>query len=168
MNIKILINDIFYGNRITAVIRIFLGIVFVISGLSKSLDVSGFSKIIINYGIIPGWLAPYPAIILPFLEIILGINLIIGYKIKASSFISICLMIFFLIIISYALGTGKNFDCGCFDLSKLGFSFSEKLSYKLIIRNTILLLLFILIFRLKRYRISIESLSEKIGLKNIE
>ena len=168
MNIKALINDFFYGNRLTAVVRIILGVLFLLSGLSKVLDVGEFSKIIMNYGIIPDWLVPYPAILLPFLEIIIGINFIIGFKIKASSLISILLMIFFIVIISYALATGKSFDCGCFNFSKLGFALNEKLSYKLIIRNIILLLFFILIFRLKRYRISIESLTEKISLENIE
>jgi len=168
MDIKALINDFFYGNRLTAVIRIILGVLFVLSGLSKALDVAAFSQVITNYGIIPHGLASYPAIFLPFLEIIIGINLIIGFKIKASSFLSILLMIFFIVIISYALAAGKSFDCGCFNFSKLGFTLNEELSYKLIIRNIILLLFYIIIFRLKRYRISIESLTEKIGLENIE
>ena len=168
MNTKALINDFFYGNRITAVIRIILGLTFVLSGISKAIDISAFSKVIMNYGIIPNWLAPYPAIVLPFVEIIVGINLIVGYKIKASSLISILLMVFFIFIISYALGTGKDFDCGCFNFSKLGFAFTEKLSYKLILRNIIMLFFFVIIYRLKRYRISIESLTEKMGLENIE
>ncbi|MFC1671253.1 MauE/DoxX family redox-associated membrane protein [Spirochaetota bacterium] len=165
--LKKTIKDISYGNRITAAIRIVMGLLFVFSGFFKVIDPEAFSKIIIMYDIIPLVLVPYCAIVVPVLELLLGILLVAGYKVKASAFISMILMIMFSIFIAINIYRGASFDCGCFELNRLGLGFDETLSIKLVIRDIILLLLFLIVFRAKRNVFSLEGIIEKASLKDI-
>src|SRR4030042_5839535 len=97
---KDFLHNIFYGNIIITIIRIFLGLLFLYSGFYKIIDLENFSRIMFLYDISPEILIPYGTIFFAFLEFILGFLLLIGYKIKAASLMSIILMILFIIVIA--------------------------------------------------------------------
>ena len=121
---------------------------------------------IIKYDVIPEITAPYAAIIFPFVELILGFFLLIGFRVRAASLVLIGLMLFFTIAISINVMRGESFDCGCFELSRFGIA--EKISISLIIRDIIFLLIFILLFFAKRHIFSLGSIVEKEDLSCID
>ena len=163
--LKNFISNTLYGNGLTTTLRIFMGILFTYSGFYKVLWPNTFAKIIIKYNVIPEIVVPYVAITLPFLEITLGILLIIGFRIKASSLILISLMLLFILSISINVIRGESFDCGCFELSKFGIK--EEIGISLIIRDIIFLLIFILIFNARRHLLSLDYLIERGNLSHL-
>ena len=58
------------------------------------------------------------ALIIPFVELILGICLILGIYLRGALTLVVILLIWFIFIISQALFRGIDFDCGCFDLAQ--------------------------------------------------
>jgi uncharacterized membrane protein YphA (DoxX/SURF4 family) len=63
---------------------------------------------------LPIALANFLGIILPFVEIAVGILLIIGAAIRISALVGGVLMFAFMIGISQAWARGLSIDCGCF------------------------------------------------------
>ncbi len=163
--IKNFINNTIYGNSTTTVLRIIMGLIFIYSGFFKAIDPDNFGKVIIMYDVSPEVLIPYAAIIFPFLEISIGVLLLIGYKIKASAFVSIILMIFWTIIISLNIYRGKSFDCGCFELSRFGIN--EEIGLPLVFRDVVFLGILLLIFYARQHILSLDKKIEEINLRDL-
>lgn len=166
--IKRVMIDLLYGNVLTVFVRVFLGGMLVFSGYFKALDFESFGKVIALYDILPVLSIAYMAIIIPVLEVLVGICLIVGLKIRAASLISMILMTVFAIAIGVNVVRGKNFECGCFELKRLGMGFNETISVWLVIRDIIFLAGFTLMFRTKRHLFSLENHLERMRLKNLE
>ena len=99
--------------------RIFVGVLFIFSGLIKANDPIGFSYKLEEYFFIFNldFLASIALIQAEFiclLEILLGIFLLIGYKINKTAWILLLLIIFFTFLTGFSAITGKVTDCGCF------------------------------------------------------
>jgi len=165
--IKKLLQSISYGNKFITIIRIILGFLFIFSGIFKAVNPVDFGKVLIQYGLLPEILIPYFAILIPFLELILGTLLVLGFRIKSVSFFSIIIMSLFTIAILINLIRGESFDCGCFELNRLGIGLSEELSYKLVARDILFIILYLLVFRAKKHYFSIDDYIEKEELTNI-
>ncbi len=97
--------------------RFILGIIFIYASIDKIIDPVSFSSTIDNYHISPYSLNNIAALVIPWLELIIGVFLICGIFINGSSFIAILLLLFFIFILTQALLRGINVDCGCFDLN---------------------------------------------------
>lgn len=162
---KELIKSFFYGNMLTAIIRILLGLLFIYSGFFKIIDLENFSRIMFQYDIAPEVLVPYGTIFFSFLEFILGILLLFGYKIRAAGLMSVFLMLFFIVIISINIYRGNKFDCGCFELSRFGIS--EEIGSSVIIRDVIFAVLSYIVIRAKKQLLSVENFIEKLNLRHI-
>ncbi len=107
------------------IIRYFTGIFFIFSGLLKINDPIGTSIKLKEYFevftedissifeiFVP--IALELAVFVIVLEIILGIALLIGYKMKITSLILLLLVIFFTFLTFYSAWFEKVTDCGCF------------------------------------------------------
>jgi rhodanese-related sulfurtransferase/uncharacterized membrane protein YphA (DoxX/SURF4 family) len=94
--------------------RFVLGIVFIFASYHKILDPSSFSDNIHNFHITPAFVENLAALIIPWLELILGVFLILGLFLEGSISITIGLYIFFIFILSQALYRGIDVHCGCF------------------------------------------------------
>lgn len=93
-------------------IRFALGIVFVYSGLSKSLDLNYFSGVINAFGILPESLTFPAAAVIVVLELVLGTGIILD---KRGSLFGILVMLLgFMAVAGYAVYMGYDIDCGCF------------------------------------------------------
>lgn len=160
-----ILQSIFYGTKSIAVIRILIGILFLYSGFFKAMAPDSFVKIIMQYNIVPEMMAPYLAIVLPYIELMLGLFLFVGFRIRTISFIGFFLMLAFTIGLSVNVVRGASFDCGCFELSRFGLS--EEVSIKLVIRDILFVLFFIILFRARKHYYSIDNIIEEDGLSNI-
>ena len=96
------------------IIRLVLGAVFIYASYSKILDPVSFSANIHNYGVTSIYIENLISLILPWMELFIGIGLISGFKYEASVDLSIYMMILFIFLITQAYLRGKSIDCGCF------------------------------------------------------
>lgn len=108
-------------NIITQFSRIFVGILFIISGLIKLNDPVGFSYKLAEYFSEPvfnmPFFVPYTlalALFLVILEVVLGVMLLIGYKTKFTIWSLLLLIVFFTFLTFYSAYFNVVKDCGCF------------------------------------------------------
>ncbi len=101
--------------------RIFVGIFFIISGFIKLNDPVGFSYKLSEYFgsdvLNLEFLQPIAlgiAIFVVILEIILGVLLIIAYKVKSTLVLLLGMILFFTFLTFYSAYFNKVTDCGCF------------------------------------------------------
>ena len=110
-------------NYAIAITRIYLALVFIVSGLDKIADLSTFAQSIENYKILPISIVNFIAIFIPWLELVAGAFLLLGIYIKENSVIIITLLTVFTLGIISAILRNLDIDCGCqgtFDGQKVG------------------------------------------------
>tara|TARA_B100000959_G_C14829743_1_gene561375 strand:+ start:394 stop:834 length:441 start_codon:yes stop_codon:yes gene_type:complete len=102
--------------------RLILGIIFIYASIDKIIDPHLFSDTIDNYHVTPYYLNNLAALIIPWIELVIGLCLLFGIFLNGASSIAIVLLVFFIFIIFQALVRGINIDCGCFDLNDTNLS----------------------------------------------
>jgi uncharacterized membrane protein YphA (DoxX/SURF4 family) len=118
--------------------RLILGVVFIYASIDKILYPADFAKAVYNYQILPDYLINLTAIILPWLELILGIFLIIDLFRKGSVCIVTFLLVVFLGAMIFNLARGMDIHCGCFSTSTEGMNNTPMVWY--VIRDGLFLL----------------------------
>ena len=103
-----------YQPWIGLVFRLVLGGVLLVAGLLKYQHLDKSQMAVRAYELLPITLANFLGIVLPYLEIAVGILLIIGAAVRVSAIISGILMVAFSIGIAQAWARGLSIDCGCF------------------------------------------------------
>jgi uncharacterized membrane protein YphA (DoxX/SURF4 family) len=108
-------------NIITQFSRIFVGILFIISGLIKLNDPIGFAFKLEEYFSEPvlnlPFLSPFAlafAVFMVILEVVLGVMLLVGFKRKFTIWLLLLMIIFFTFLTFYSAYFNKVTDCGCF------------------------------------------------------
>ncbi len=95
-------------------IRIVLGSLFIYSAALKIMDAEYFAKSLYNYRILPAETLNLFALIIPWLELVIGLLLVLGIFVKESALLGSILMIIFIAAIVSAVARGLDIDCGCF------------------------------------------------------
>lgn len=103
-----------YQSWIGLLARIILGGVLFAAGFLKYEHLDKSQMAVRAYDMLPISLANFLGIILPFIEMAVGILLILGAAIRISAVIGGLLMLMFVIGISQAWARGLSIDCGCF------------------------------------------------------
>ncbi len=101
--------------------RVLVGVLFIISGLIKLNDPLGFSFKLEEY-FSPAvldlpFLEPYAlafALFVVILEVILGVTLLLGYRIRLTLWTLLATIVFFTFLTFYSAYFNKVTDCGCF------------------------------------------------------
>lgn len=108
-------------NLLTQFSRIFVGILFIISGLIKLNDPVGFSFKLEEYfseGVLNlPFLEPMAlgiALFVVIFEVVLGVFLLLGYKRNFTLWSLILMIVFFTFLTFYSAYFNKVTDCGCF------------------------------------------------------
>lgn len=104
---------------VTWLLRIVIGATFVISGLSKMIDVWGFVYKIEQYLNVWGWdmtrqLVVISAMILSSVEFVAGLMLFTGCYKRTASWGAMAIMAFMLPLSAYIMIANPVDDCGCF------------------------------------------------------
>lgn len=107
--------------KLIGFVRVFVGVLFIISGFVKLNDPVGFSFKLQEY-FAPDvlnieFLSPFAlglAIILVIVELVLGVALIIGYYRRLTMWLLLLMIIFFTFLTFYSAYFNKVTDCGCF------------------------------------------------------
>lgn len=102
------------ANILRVLIRVILGAVFLYASFDKIIQPAAFAKTIANYQILPDILTHPAAIILPWLEVIIGLALLLGFWLPGSVFLANLLLVSFMGALSFNMARGLNIYCGCF------------------------------------------------------
>ena len=132
--------------------RIFVGILFIISGFIKLNDPVGFSfklEEYFSFGVLNlPFFEPHAlkiAIIVVILEVLLGVLLLIGFRVKFTVWSLLVMIIGFTFLTFYSAYFNKVTDCGCFgDALKLT-------PWQSFTKDIILLVLIIILFIGQKY-----------------
>jgi len=128
-------------NIIVLIARLLIGVILIYASVDKIANPAEFAQAIYNYHIISFGLENTMAVIIPWLELIIGLCLIFGIFIDGASFLVIVLMVTFITAISYAIISGYNIECGC------GLKPGELVGMKKIIEDFIYLILALIIIK---------------------
>ena len=104
---------------ITWILRILIGGTFIISGLTKMIDVWGFTYKIEQYLNVWGWDVTRPIVVIvamtiSAIEFVLGCMMATGSYKKSSPWIATIIMIFMLPLSAYIMIANPVDNCGCF------------------------------------------------------
>ena len=99
---------------ISTVARVGLAAVFLIAGGLKVADLAEAGRAVNAYRLMSYDTAKVVGAVQPFLEIALGLLLLIGIATRLSAIIAAALMVIFIAGIISAWARGLQIDCGCF------------------------------------------------------
>ena len=97
--------------------RVILGVVLVYASIDKIVHPAEFAKAIGNYNVLPFGLENLLGIVLPILELLVGICLVFGIMLDGSAIITAGMMTVFIIALSQAMIRGIDINCGCFKVT---------------------------------------------------
>ena len=95
-------------------VRLGLAAVWLVAGALKIQDLAGSGRAVNAYEIFPYEVAKVIGAAQPFLEIALGLLLLVGLAVRLSAGISAVLLLIFIAGIAWAWARGLQIDCGCF------------------------------------------------------
>jgi rhodanese-related sulfurtransferase/uncharacterized membrane protein YphA (DoxX/SURF4 family) len=94
--------------------RLFLGGIFVYASYDKIFHPVPFAEIVYNYQILPDPLVNLSALLLPWIELLVGLSLILGVWLPGALLICNLLLLVFFSTLVFNLARGLDIDCGCF------------------------------------------------------
>jgi uncharacterized membrane protein YphA (DoxX/SURF4 family) len=138
---------------LTNIARVIVGLLFIVSGLVKANDPTGLAIKMTEFFNVwqisnTSFLFTYAfslSVIMILFEVLAGVAILLGWRIKLFSTLTLLLIIFFTFLTAYAYFTGEPKTCGCFgDCIPL----SSKQSFT---KDLVLLALTLLIFTYSYY-----------------
>ena len=103
-----------YQAWITLLARLILGGVLLVAGALKVGNLQKSAMAVRAYELLPTAIANFLGYVLPWLEIGLGLLLILGVAVSISGLFGAIIMFAFIIAIAQAWARGLSIDCGCF------------------------------------------------------
>jgi len=121
------------------IIRYVLGAIFIYSAYAKLQDPRGFAESIHNYRVFGLIISNWSAVLVPPLELVLGILLITGKWMEESLLMTLGLYLIFDVMITQALIRGLDISCGCFSPSNSGPVDFAKIIENLVLTSLVIL-----------------------------
>jgi len=97
-----------------AMVRIALGVIFIYAALLKIADPVAFAGSVAAYKMLPYFANYLVAAVLPFVELVCGLLLVCGYRVKSGALIIGVMNLVFMVALASAIVRGLDIDCGCF------------------------------------------------------
>ena len=98
--------------------RLVLGVIFIYASYDKMLHPEAFAEVIYNYQILPDVFINVTAIFLPWLEMLMGIFLIIGFWMPGTVIWCNTLLVVYIGALCFNFARGLDINCGCFSTTK--------------------------------------------------
>ncbi|HWY41371.1 MAG TPA: MauE/DoxX family redox-associated membrane protein [Chthoniobacterales bacterium] len=124
-----------------------MGGIFIYAGVVKVLDPVQFGLDIDNYKILPWFVSVRLAFYLPWLEILCGLSLILGFLYRGGLSILMALVLVFIGATIAAKARGLDITCGCFGHASQHWSFAQHMAIDLGIFFALVALLWIELVR---------------------
>jgi putative oxidoreductase len=128
------------------VIRILMGGIFLLAGLAKIADPVRFMFTLREFDLFPKVVVSFLAVYLPWLELLLGLSLVLGLLYRTSALMLAVLNFLFMLAIISVISRGIVVDCGCFGLFADALKLPDMADYKAVIRNIIFVSLCVYLF----------------------
>jgi uncharacterized membrane protein YphA (DoxX/SURF4 family) len=94
--------------------RLVMAGIFIYASIDKILHPAAFAKDVYNYQILPDALINLTALVLPWLELFLGLCLLAGIWLPGAVLTVNGLLVVFLAALVFNLARGLDVNCGCF------------------------------------------------------
>ncbi len=94
--------------------QIAIGGVFIYAALPKIGDLESFAGQIHNYRLLPLPVENLFAMTLPWIELVIGLALVLGIRSRSGAVLATGLMAVFMVAIAQAVARGLDIECGCF------------------------------------------------------
>ncbi len=124
------LNKFLQNDYLSLITRLVVGGIFIYASLDKIAHPAEFARIVYNYHLTSDDLVNLVAIILPWLELICGLSVILGYYKEGGILIISFLTIVFIIAIGINVIRGVDLECGCFTVSSRSRGNSLSLLYR--------------------------------------
>ena len=96
------------------ILRLVLGGVFLYASFDKILHPQAFSETVYNYQVLPDAAVNLVALVLPWLEFLLGLCLVTGIWMPGAVLMTTGLLLVFIGALVFNLARGLDIHCGCF------------------------------------------------------
>jgi uncharacterized membrane protein YphA (DoxX/SURF4 family) len=100
--------------RMTVLLSIALGLIFLASAIPKLRYPRGFILAVLEYRVLPQRLSWFYARLVPPLEFLTALLLLTGAALRPASVIVSLLLLSFIVAVSINLARGRDLDCHCF------------------------------------------------------
>ncbi len=117
-------------------VRLTIGGTFFISGVLKVIYPDAFRKTLSTHDLFSTGTIHLISLVLPYVEIAVGLLFALGLRTKVTGRIIICLLILFTVEGWFAYTLGGAVDCGCFPTDAGG----ERIGVRFFLRNGLLIL----------------------------
>lgn len=94
--------------------RVVLGCVFLVASLDKIIHPELFARAVYNYQLLPEVAVNVVALWIPWLELVAGLFLLLGFWVRGSVLLLIGLLLVFVGALGFNLARGLDVACGCF------------------------------------------------------
>jgi len=94
--------------------RLVVGGVWIAAGALKLGDLTASGRSVVAYRIIPFDAAMFLGAVLPFLEVTIGLLLVLGLATRVIAVVSVVLFGIYIVAIASVWARGLRIDCGCF------------------------------------------------------
>ncbi len=102
------------NDYLTMASRFLIGGMYIAASFYKIIEPASFAKSIWHYHMVPGSLINLVALILPWLELVIGLALIFGLAYRGAIWWANLLLVVFIIALTSTIMRGLDIDCGCF------------------------------------------------------
>lgn len=128
---------------VNLILRVIVGLVFILSGLAKLFPIEPFEIIFVDLGISNWLFAPFIARFIIAFEIFLGLSILFNVWIKNIIYYTTqgSLILFTIYLIYLLISKGNSVDCGCFG------SYLSLTPIESIIKNIVLIVMLLIIKR---------------------
>jgi len=106
------------NDYLTLVSRLLVAAVFIYASIYKIIEPGLFARAIWYYHLVPGVLINLMALILPWLELLVGLALVFGFLYRGAVVWVNIMMVVFIIALAATIVMGIDIDCGCFKASQ--------------------------------------------------
>src|ERR1700730_10948620 len=120
--------DFFRSNIIWRIVDLIIGVVFIYAGAIKALDPIRFAGDIDNYKMLPWAIGVRLAFYLPWLEMLCGLALSLGFFYRGGLLLLTALTFIFIASSIIAKVRGLDITCGCFGHASKDWSFMTHLA----------------------------------------
>ena len=145
--------EIGFPSALITALRLLLGVLFIISGGEKLLDLKFFGLVIAEYQILPSLLIPAVALLVSFCELLCGAMLLLDLFSRISASMMLCMMVIFIVAMTNNLIRGLEHDCGCFEFFAQWYGLKEEIGIGPIVRDILFFILLLPIALLGSNRI---------------
>jgi uncharacterized membrane protein YphA (DoxX/SURF4 family) len=111
--------------------RFFLGLLWIYASHDKVLQPEAFAQAVYNYQVLPDAAINLTALVLPWVELLIGICLLAGFWLPGASVLSTALLAGFAGTLMFNLYRGLDVYCGCFSTQAGG----DPANYLTVIRD---------------------------------